>query len=103
MRPRFTMQATFLRTRIPAAVAAAVTALAAPGVSIAQDYPSRPIRMIAPFVAGSGADAYARVLARKLSDILRRQVVMDNRAGAQGIIGTETQAGTGRFSGIADV
>lgn len=71
---------------------AAVAMFAAPSFSSAQDYPTRPIRMIAPFVAGSGADAYARILGKKLSEILQQQVVIDNRPGAQGIIGTEIAA-----------
>lgn len=64
----------------------------APCLSGAQDYPNRPIRMIAPFVAGSGADVYARVLGKKLTEFLQQQVIVDNRPGAQGIIGTELTA-----------
>jgi tripartite-type tricarboxylate transporter receptor subunit TctC len=48
--------------------------------------------MVAPFVAGSGADAYARMLGKKLTDLLHQQVIVDNRPGAQGIIGTEIAA-----------
>lgn len=71
---------------------ATIAVIAVPCITGAQDYPSRPIRMIAPFVAGSGADAYARILGKKLSELLQQQVVVDNRAGAQGIIGTEIAA-----------
>ena len=66
--------------------------IVAPCMTDAQDYPSRPVRMIATFVAGGGADVYARRLARKLSDVFGQQVVVDNRGGASGIIGTEIAA-----------
>ena len=58
----------------------------------AQDYPSRPIRLIAMFTPGGGADIYARLLAKKMSEIFLQQVVVDNRGGANGIIGTEMVA-----------
>lgn len=58
----------------------------------AQDYPNRPIRMIATFTPGGGADIYARMLAKKMSEIFQQQVVVDNRGGANGIIGTEMVA-----------
>lgn len=49
-------------------------------------YPNKPIRMIAPFVAGAGTDTTARTIALKLSEIWGQQVVVDNRAGAGGLI-----------------
>lgn len=66
--------------------------VAASCITSAQDYPNRPIRMIATFDAGGGADAYARRLAAKLSEIFQQQVIVDNRGRANGIIGTETTA-----------
>jgi tripartite-type tricarboxylate transporter receptor subunit TctC len=66
--------------------------IAVPCIAGAQDFPSRPIRMIAPFTAGGGADAYTRILAKKLSEIFQQQVVVDNRGGAGSIIGTEIAA-----------
>ncbi|MDB5750037.1 MAG: tripartite tricarboxylate transporter receptor family protein [Ramlibacter sp.] len=54
----------------------------------AQDYPSRPITFVVPFGAGGSADLTARTVARKLSDALGQPVVIDNRAGAGGEIGT---------------
>jgi len=56
------------------------------------EYPSRPIRMIVPWVAGGGTDIVARVIAAKLGEDLGQQVVVDNRAGANGIVGAELAA-----------
>src|SRR5688572_1133470 len=59
----------------------------------AQDsYPSRPIRFIAPFSAGGGVDIVARLLAQRLTDKWGQQVIVDNRTGATGIIGTDIAA-----------
>jgi tripartite-type tricarboxylate transporter receptor subunit TctC len=55
----------------------------------AKDYPTKPIRFIAPFVAGAGTDTTARAIAKKLSDAWGQQVVVDNRTGAAGAIGVE--------------
>ncbi len=59
---------------------------------IAQTYPSKPVRMIVPFPPGGGNDILGRVLAAKLSEQFGQQVVIDNRAGAGSIIGTEIGA-----------
>ena len=72
---------------------AAVLALSTSAqVAIAQTFPAKPIRVIAPFSAGGGADTMARMLAQKMSDIYGQQVIVDNRAGASNIIGTEIAA-----------
>jgi tripartite-type tricarboxylate transporter receptor subunit TctC len=67
------------------AVATAFTATTA-------DYPQKPIRLIVPFAAGGGNDAVARTIAQRLSAGLGQQVVVDNRAGAGGIVGAELAA-----------
>ncbi len=55
-------------------------------------YPTRPIRIVVPFAAGGGADLVARVIGRGLSERLGQQTVIDNRAGAGGVVGTDIGA-----------
>jgi len=54
---------------------------------VAQNYPTKPIRMIAPFTAGSGSDILARLIGPRLREAWGQQVVVDNRGGAGGTIG----------------
>lgn len=58
----------------------------------AQAYPTKPVRFIVPFVPGGSADFFGRVIAPELSEALGQQVVLDNRGGAGGTIGTEIAA-----------
>ncbi len=71
------------------AVVAALT-LAVP--SFAQQYPSKPVRLIVPFAPGGTTDILARTLGQALGDNLGGQVISDNRAGASGNLGTEIAA-----------
>ncbi|NGM86644.1 tripartite tricarboxylate transporter substrate binding protein [Parapusillimonas sp. SGNA-6] len=71
------------------AVGAAVCAALAPGLSKADDnWPSKPISLIVPYAAGGFADTRMRLLARELADELKTTVVVENKAGAGGVIGT---------------
>ena len=58
----------------------------------AQTYPIKPVRIIVPFAAGGGTDIIARMVGQKLSDGLGQTFIIDNRAGANGIIGSELVA-----------
>ena len=64
----------------------------APMAAIAQEWPTKPITFIVPFPAGGGTDAFARPLATQLTKQLGKQIVIDNRGGANGNIGTEVVA-----------
>lgn len=71
----------------------ALAVLAAPGLcAAADDYPARPLRFLVPFPAGGGTDGMARILGTKLTEMWGQQVIIDNRAGAQGNIGTAAGA-----------
>ena len=67
-------------------------ALLVASAAAAQDYPTRPIRMIVAQSAGSSQDTLARIVTHKLSELLGQQVVVDNRGGAAGMMGVEMAA-----------
>jgi tripartite-type tricarboxylate transporter receptor subunit TctC len=71
-------------------VAGVLLALSTP--LAAQDYPSKPIRLIIPFPPGGSNDVVGRMIATQLSERMGKQVVVDNRGGAGGVIGTELAA-----------
>ena len=69
---------------------AALAAAAAPGQ--AQDYPSRPIRIVVPLAAGGMADILARTIAQKITETTSHSVVVENRTGGAGVIGADAVA-----------
>ena len=73
-------------------IAVAVAAVAVSVSAAAQNYPTRPVRLVAPFVAGGTADVLARQVAAEVGSHVGQTFVVDNRAGANGIIGTDTVA-----------
>lgn len=71
----------------------AVLALAcAPMAALADNYPSKPIRLVVPYSAGGGADNAARIIATRMSTALGQTVVIDNRPGGSGMIGAQAVA-----------
>ncbi|MEQ1772880.1 MAG: tripartite tricarboxylate transporter substrate binding protein [Burkholderiales bacterium] len=86
--------------RLKIVVAAATATLTATSIVLAQPassgagqgYPNRPIRLVTPTAAGSGADVVARIISGKLTEVLGRQIVVDNRAGVSGLMAAELVA-----------
>ncbi|HQU49863.1 MAG TPA: tripartite tricarboxylate transporter substrate binding protein [Casimicrobiaceae bacterium] len=79
-----------LRSSIVALAAASLAAFAVTGS--AQDWPSKPIRMIVPYPPGGGTDIVARILNEKLAPELGQPIVIENKGGAGGSVGTEVAA-----------
>ena len=76
------------RLRLQATLAV-LAALLAPTLAAAQAFPSRPIRLIVPFPPGGATDAYSRIVQARWSEALGQNIVIENRAGAGGMIGAE--------------
>jgi len=80
-----------LSARLAISVSGALSVIAAAGAH-AQQFPNRPIRLVVPFAPGGSADFTARLIAQKLFDASGKQVVVDNRGGASGMIGNDLVA-----------
>src|SRR5215468_3877791 len=65
---------------------------AAQGPASAQDWPSRPLTLVVPWAAGGGTDVMGRIMARRMSEILGKQVIVENIAGAGGMVGSARAA-----------
>ncbi len=79
------------RRQLIQAASAAATSLALPDL-MAQEWPSSPVRIIVGFAPGGGTDALARVVAMKLSEMWKQQVIVENKAGAAGLLAAEYTA-----------
>jgi tripartite-type tricarboxylate transporter receptor subunit TctC len=66
--------------------------LLSPAVGLAEDYPTKPIRLIVPFPAGGPNDIIARVVGQRMSELFKQTVVVDNRGGQGGVLGTDAVA-----------
>jgi tripartite-type tricarboxylate transporter receptor subunit TctC len=66
----------------------AACALTSPVICAAQDWPAKPLRFIVPFAAGGSTDQVARILGERLSATLGQQIIIDNRGGGNGVLGT---------------
>ena len=77
---------------LPVLLAGVGATLLMPMAAPAQSYPARPVRLIVPFAAGGPVDAVGRLIAPRLSELWGQQVVIDNRAGANSIVGSEQAA-----------
>lgn len=80
----------FAKRAAVVALAGALTTVA--GGVVAQAYPTKPMRIIVPFPPGAATDIQGRFIAQKLSDTLGQQVIVDNRAGANGTLGLDLAA-----------
>ena len=69
-------------------LALAVLCAAAPGVTLAQQWPAKPVTFVSPFPPGGSVDPLARLFAAKLSETMGQQFIVENRTGASGSIGT---------------
>src|SRR5689334_8731304 len=89
---RFTGSPSSFFRLAPSGAALAGFILLASGAAWPQAYPAKPVRIVVPFAPGGGTDVIARYLATGLSESFKRQFIIENRAGANGIVGTEIVA-----------
>jgi len=78
--------------RVFGALAAALSVLLWPALAAAQDFPNKSIRLIVPFPAGGPNDIIARVVGQRMSELTKQPVVIDNRGGQAGVLGTDAVA-----------
>ncbi len=78
--------------KILGALATGLSLLLWPALAAAQDFPNKPIRLIVPFPAGGPNDIIARVVGQRMSELIRQPVLIDNRGGQAGVLGTDAVA-----------
>jgi tripartite-type tricarboxylate transporter receptor subunit TctC len=74
------------------ALAIGLSVLLLPDLAAVQDFPNKPIRLIVPFPAGGPNDIIARVIGQRMSELTRQPVLIDNRGGQAGVLGTDAVA-----------
>jgi tripartite-type tricarboxylate transporter receptor subunit TctC len=74
------------------AIATGLSMLLLPALAAVQDFPTKPIRLIVPFPAGGPNDIIARVIGQRMSELTRQPVLIDNRGGQAGVLGTDAVA-----------
>src|SRR3954470_10590487 len=74
------------------ALATALSLLVLPASAIAQDFPNKPIKMIVPFPPGGPNDIIARVVGQRMTELTKQPVVIENRSGQAGVLGTDAVA-----------
>lgn len=78
-----------MKTKTLHTIVASSLALLCAGAALAQDYPSKPVKVVVPFPPGGGGDVLMRPLSKKLTELLGQSVVIDNRPGANGNVGAD--------------
>jgi tripartite-type tricarboxylate transporter receptor subunit TctC len=78
--------------RIWGALAAALSLLLSPASAVAQDFPTKPIKLIVPFPPGGPNDIIARVVGQRMSELTKQPIVIENRSGQAGVLGTDAVA-----------
>lgn len=81
-----------MKLTLPAAALVAVVSTLAPFASFAQNYPVKPVRVIVPWPPGGANDVVARIVAQRMTEQLGQQVIVENRGGASGTIGSDLVA-----------
>jgi tripartite-type tricarboxylate transporter receptor subunit TctC len=78
--------------RIFATLLTGLSVLLLPAPVAAQDFPNKPIKLIVPFPAGGPNDIVARVVGQRMSELIKQPVLIDNRGGQGGVLGTDAVA-----------
>ena len=78
-----------VRMRLARLLCATIPAFIVSSASAQEDFPSKPIRMVVPFAPGGETDIFCRAIAQRLGEVLGQNIIVDNRAGATGIVGSE--------------
>jgi tripartite-type tricarboxylate transporter receptor subunit TctC len=78
--------------RVLRALAVGLSALLWPALAMAEDFPTKPIRLIVPFPPGGPNDIIARVVGQRMSELFKQPIIIDNRGGQAGVLGTDAVA-----------